>query len=111
MAEGDVWAAAYGACFPAWGSERALAPALPSDAAWRQRFRWRLRLDRNWRHGRRHLQRVLHGHAAWVNAVRLVPSLGGGSGGVASGGSEGAVQVWCALGGLPRGHPAATVMP
>ncbi|KAL4447438.1 hypothetical protein ABPG75_004657 [Micractinium tetrahymenae] len=100
-AGGDVWAAAYAARFPSWSSERALAPALPggaaptqlADAAWQQRYRWRLGLDRHWRQGRRRLQHVLHGHAAWVNAVRLLPSACGG-GGVASGGSEGAVHVW-----------------
>lgn len=97
VAEGDVWAAAYGMRFPSWGAEEALAPRLPPNAAWRQRYRWRLRLDSNWRQGQRRLQRVLHGHAAWVNAVRLLPLVGGSGGGVASGGSEGAVHVWCAL--------------
>ncbi|EFN59918.1 hypothetical protein CHLNCDRAFT_132966 [Chlorella variabilis] len=101
--EEAVWLAGYGRRFPGWGCERTLRGAADwqeqEQLSWQERYRWRLGVERAWRQGRRHLVHALGNHAAWVNAVRLVP----GGGGVASGGSEGAVNVW-SLAGEPLLH-------
>lgn len=62
---------------------------MPVPHSWAGRYRWRLGLQRAWAAGRRRLAHALDAHHAWVNAVRLIPGAG-----LASGGSEGAVNVW-----------------
>ena len=79
---------AFSRCHPP-GIPPRLSPRLSTCCSWQQRYRWRLGLDRSWSRGRRRLCHSLDNHHAWVNAVCLVPGAG-----VASGGSEGAVNVW-----------------
>lgn len=101
-----------------------MPPAAPATCrSWPARYRWRLGLDRAWAKGRRRLAHTLEGHHAWVNAVRLIPGrarnkhlplragacyrcfgsnaaqrspvpLPSPGVGVASGGSEGAINLW-----------------
>ncbi|KAI7838684.1 hypothetical protein COHA_007486 [Chlorella ohadii] len=97
--EERVWQACYAARFPAPPTERCWEPAAQAAAdalSWPERYRWRLGLDQAWRSpGRRRLVHALEGHHAWVNAVKLVPGVG-----VASGGSEGQVNLWSTSGDL-----------